>query len=136
MGTIYLGVMAAFGTLHSPLALLALPAAVLTGMAFAAPISAFAAGQENDTGFITIYRFGLIPLFLFSGTFFPVSRLPGWLEPLAYVTPLYHGVSLCRALTLGQARWWPAVGDTLYLLVLAGVGALLAERAYRRRLVV
>ena len=100
--TIYLAIMAAFGTVHSPLALLAVPAGVLTGLAFAAPIAAFAAGQQNDTGFSTIYRFGLIPLFLFSGTFFPITLLPGWLQPVAQATPLYHGVALCRGLVLGH----------------------------------
>jgi lipooligosaccharide transport system permease protein len=135
VATIYLGVMAAFGTVQSPLALAALPAAVLTGLAFAAPISAFAAGQQNDTGFTTIYRFGLIPLFLFSGTFFPVSQLPGWLQAVAVLTPLYHGVALCRALVLGQAQWWPAVGNALYLVVLMAVGIVLAKAAYERRLV-
>lgn len=133
---IYLGVMAAFGTVLSPLAVFALPAAVLTGLAFAAPISAFAATQDNDTGFITIYRFALIPLFLFSGTFFPVTQLPGWLEPVAYATPLYHGVALCRALTLGQAHWWPAVGDALYLVAFVVAGSAMARSTYERRLIV
>jgi lipooligosaccharide transport system permease protein len=135
VGTIYLGVMAAFDTVHSVLAVAALPAAVLTGLAFATPISAFAAGQQNDTGFTTIYRFGLIPLFLFSGTFFPVSQLPGWLHPIAAVTPLDHGGALCRALVLGQAEWWPSLGDALYLAGLTAIGMVLAKAAYERRLV-
>jgi lipooligosaccharide transport system permease protein len=136
VGSIYLAVMSAFGTVHSVLAILALPATVLTGLAFAAPISAFSARQENDTGFIVIYRFGLIPLFLFSGTFFPVAQLPGWLEPVAYATPLFHGVALCRALVLGRAAWWPTVGDALYLVVLLVVGLVAARRTFERRLVV
>ncbi len=102
--SIYLVIMAAFGTVHSALAILALPVGVLTGLAFAAPIAAFAAAQQNDTGFSTIYRFGLIPLFLFSGTFFPIAQLPGWLQPVAQATPLYHGVALCRGLVLGHVR--------------------------------
>ena len=100
--SIYLAIMAAFGTVHSPLAILAIPVGMLTGLAFAAPIAAFAAAQQNDTGFSTIYRFGLIPLFLFSGTFFPITQLPGWLQPVAQATPLYHGVALCRGLVLGH----------------------------------
>ena len=48
-----------------------------------------------------VFRFGAVPLMLFSGTFFPVSQLPGWLRPVAYATPLWHGVALCRALSLG-----------------------------------
>jgi lipooligosaccharide transport system permease protein len=136
VSTIYLAVVAAFGVVRSPLAVLALPAAVATGLAFAAPIAAFAATQEQDVAFTTIYRLGLIPLFLFSGTFFPVTQLPGWLRPVAYATPLYHGVSLCRDLVLGTASLWPSLGDAAYLVALAGAGYWVARRTFRRRLVV
>jgi len=135
VSAIYLVVIAAFGVIHSPLAVLALPAAVAAGMAFAAPIAAFAATQDKDVGFTTIYRFVLVPLFLFSGTFFPVSELPGWLRPIAYATPLYHGVSLCRGLVLGTASLWPAVGDAAYLVVVAAVGYRLARATFTKRLV-
>ena len=72
---------------HRPFALghLRLPAGVLTGMAFAVPMAAFSATQDKDTAFITLYRFVVIPLFLFSGTFFPISQLP-----LAPVPGLRH----------------------------------------------
>ncbi len=133
---IYVGVMAAFGTVLSPWVVLAVPAAVLTGLAFAAPIAAYAATQDTDTAFSTIYRMVLIPLFLFSGTFFPVSQLPGWLRDVAYATPLYHGVSLCRDLTLGQLQ---PVADPLhavYLGTLAGVELWSALHTYNRRLVI
>ena len=133
---IYVGVMAAFGTVLSPWVVVAIPAAVLTGLAFAAPIAAYAATQDTDTAFSTIYRMVLIPLFLFSGTFFPVSQLPEWLRDIAYATPLYQGVSLCRDLTLGQLN---AVTDplhALYLAVLAAGGLWAAKRTYDRRLVV
>ncbi len=133
--TIYLLVMLAFGAVHSPLAVLAVPAAVLTGMAFAAPIAAFAATQKNDSGFSALYRFAIIPLFLFSGTFFPVSQLPGWLQPLAYATPLEHGVSLCRGLVLGSVTTRTAVLDSAYLVAVTALGVVLAGRAFRNRLV-
>lgn len=135
VSVVYLVVMAAFGTVHSVWALLGVPAAILTGLAFAAPIASFSSTQDSDKGFITIYRFGLIPLFLFSGTFFPVQRLPGWLQPVAYATPLYHGVTLCRALTLGQVAW-SNLGDVAYLLALAAGGYAVARVTFRRRLVV
>jgi lipooligosaccharide transport system permease protein len=135
VSAIYLVVIAAFGVVHSPLAVLALPAAVAAGMAFAAPIAAFAATQDKDVGFTTIYRFVLVPLFLFSGTFFLVSELPGWLQPIAYATPLYHGVSLCRGLILGTATLWPAVGDAAYLVVVATIGYRLARATFTKRLV-
>jgi lipooligosaccharide transport system permease protein len=132
----YLGVMAAFGTVHSTLAILALPAAVLTGLAFSSIISAFAATQENDQGFATLSRMGLIPLFLLSATFFPLSQLPGWMHPVAYATPLYHGVDLCRMLVLGHVDSISAIWDLVYLVALIGVGFLLSRRLFAQRLVV
>jgi lipooligosaccharide transport system permease protein len=133
--SIYLVIMAAFGTVHSALAIFALPVGVLTGLAFAAPIAAFAAAQQNDTGFTTIYRFGLIPLFLFSGTFFPITQLPGWLQIVAQATPLYHGVALCRGLVLGHVGLAAAGAHLAYLVALAAAGFVLAIGTYRRRLV-
>lgn len=133
---IFLGVLAAWGVVHSPWALLALPAAVLTGLAFAIPGAAFAATQENDAGFTTVYRIVVVPLFLFSGTFFPITSLPGWLQPVAMATPLFHGVALCRGLVLGSPGGWAAIGHLAYLIGLTGVAAGLATLAYRRRLVV
>jgi len=94
---IYLAIMEAFGTLRSGLAVLAIPAGVLAGLAFVAPIMAFAGAQQNDRGFSALYRFGLIPLFLFSGTFFPISQLPRWLQFVAWATPLYHAWRCARA---------------------------------------
>lgn len=135
VSAIYLGVMAAFGTVHSPWAVLATPAGVLTGMAFAAPIAAFAATQQNDTGFSTLYRFGLIPLFLFSGTFFPVTQLPVGLRVVAEATPLYHGVALCRDLTLGRWTSIPDAGHVAYLVGLVALGFVVARWSFRRRLV-
>jgi lipooligosaccharide transport system permease protein len=132
----YLGVMAAFGTIESPLAVLGIPAAIATGLCFSSVISAFAASQENDQGFATISRMGLIPLFLLSATFFPLKQLPGWMHPLAYATPLYHGVDLCRMLTLGRVDWVSAGWDAAYLVGLTVFGVLLARRLFAKRLVV
>jgi len=133
---VFLAVMAGFGVVESPWAVLALPAAVLTGLAFAAPIAAFAATRENDTAFAALFRFGVIPMFLFSGTFFPVSQLPAALRPVAWATPLWHGVELCRTLTLGTAGLLPSLGHTAYLAVWAAVGVVVGLRTHRRRLVV
>ncbi|MBV8463303.1 MAG: ABC transporter permease [Acidimicrobiales bacterium] len=133
--SIYLAVMAVFGVVYSPWALLALPAGVLTGAAFAAPVSAFAATQDKDSSFSTLYRFAIIPMFLFSGTFFPISQLPTWLQVVAYVTPLYHGVSLCRDLTLGQVGW-ADLGHAAYLGACAAAGYAAGRRTFARRLVV
>jgi lipooligosaccharide transport system permease protein len=133
--SIYLAVMAAFGVVHSPWAVAALPAAVLTGIAFAAPVSAFAATQDKDSSFSTLYRFAIIPMFLFSGTFFPISQLPAWLQAVAYATPLFHGVALCRDLTLGTVGW-ADLGHAAYLLAVALAGYAAGRRTFSRRLVV
>jgi lipooligosaccharide transport system permease protein len=128
-------VTALFGLVHSPGgAVLALLAAILTGVAFATPVAAFSASQQRETGFILLYRFGIIPMFLFSGTFFPVSQLPAVLRPVAWVTPLWHGVSLCRDLALGRGSVWGMTGHAVYLAVLAVAGVVLGHRAYSRRL--
>jgi lipooligosaccharide transport system permease protein len=78
----------------------------------------------------------MIPLFLFSGTFFPVSQLPGWLQPLAYATPLWHGVALCRSLSLGTATLGGALIHVGYLAGLTAIGVAAGNRSYRRRLYV
>ncbi len=133
---IFLAVMAAFGAVRSPWVLAALPVAVLTGVAFAAPIEAFAVTREKDQSFALLFRFGMIPMFLFSGTFFPVTQLPAWIRPVAYVTPLWHGVALCRELSLGTAGLPSALGHVAYLLAVALAGVAVGARTYRRRLYV
>ena len=133
---IFLLVMAAFGAITSPWVLAAVPVAVLTGLAFAAPVEAWAITVSKDTSFALVFRFGMIPLFLFSGTFFPVTQLPVWIRPLAYVTPLWHGVALCRSLSLGTATLGGALVHVGYLTALAAVSIVVGNRTYRRRLCV
>jgi lipooligosaccharide transport system permease protein len=132
--TIYLGVIAAFGGIDSWWGVLALPASVLLGFAFTAPFAAYAATRDNEAAFVPINRFVVLPMFLFSGTFFPVSRLPLPLEWLAYATPLWHGVDLCRELTLGNVHVWRALGHVVLLLALVVGGLVWAQRTYARRL--
>ena len=92
---------------RSPWGLLGLPVALLVGMAASAPVCAVATRLENDSGFAMIFRFGVVPAFLFSGAFFPVSQLPNWIEWLAYLSPLWHGVELSRDLSLGTVEVLP-----------------------------
>jgi lipooligosaccharide transport system permease protein len=131
---VFLVVMTAFGAVRSPWVIAALPVAVLTGLAFAAPLEAFAITCKKETAFSLIFRFGIIPLFLFSGTFFPITQLPAVIRPLAYVTPLWQGVALCRSLSLGTATPVEALIHVGYLLALTGAGSFFARLAYRRRL--
>ena len=133
---IFVAVMTGFGAARSAGVLAALPVAVLTGLAFAAPIEAYAVTRTKDQSFALLFRFGLIPLFLFSGTFFPVSQLPEWIRPVAYATPLWHGVALCRSLSLGTATLGGALGHIAYLLLLTAAGIAAGQRTYVRRLYV
>jgi len=126
----------AFGAVRSAWVVLAWPAAVLTGLAFAAPIAAWAVTTKTESSFTYIFRFGLMPLMLFSGTFFPLSQLPGWLRDIAYATPLWHGVALCRAFSLGRADLLGALGHVAYLAALAAIGIWAGARTYRKRLYV
>jgi len=134
--SIFLAVMAAFGAVRSAWVLAALPASVLTGLAFAAPIEAYAVTRQKDQSFAMLFRFGMIPLFLFSGTFFPITQLPAWIRPLAYVTPLWHGVAICRSLSLGTADLPGVLAHAGYLAAVAAAGIAVGQRAYRRRLYV
>ncbi len=132
--TIFVGVAAVFGAFASWWVLLAIPAGVLTGMAFCVPTFALAARLDNDNGFGILYRFVITPLMLFSGTFFPIDQLPGWLQPVAWVTPLWHGVELCRTAALGVAPGAATLGHLAVLAAYLGIGWALAHRAFTRRL--
>ncbi len=133
---IFIGVAALFGSFASWWVLLALPITVLTGMAFAVPIFAFSAKQEGDGGFNILFRFIITPLFLFSGTFFPIDQLPAFLRVIAWVTPLWHGVDANRSLALGSPDVASVLGHTAYLLFVIAIGGWLARRAFTKRLVV
>jgi lipooligosaccharide transport system permease protein len=134
--TVFLAFAAAVGAVPSAAGLLAIPVAVLVGVAFAAPVFAFATHLERDVGFNLLFRVGMVPLFLFSGTFFPITQLPWVLETLARITPLWHGVQLARDATLGRLRLLPDLGHAGYLLLWLAIGTWLAIDGLRRRMVV
>lgn len=134
VSTIFLGAMAAFGAIRSPEVVAAIPVAVLTGMSMAAPAAAFTATRESDQALVSLFRFLVMPMFLFSGTFFPLSQLPSWIRPLAYVTPLWHGVALCRALSLGNASWGASLGHVGFLAATVVVSVRAARHTFARRL--
>jgi lipooligosaccharide transport system permease protein len=125
-----------FGANESALVVLAVPSAVLTGLAFATPIMAFTATQRTPDRFATIFRFGVTPLFLFSGTFFPIESLPSYLQPVAWLSPLWHGVELCRMLMLGTITETPLLGliHALVLVTIAVLGVAVAMRTVEARL--
>lgn len=133
---VFLAVATALGVIRSWWALLALPVAMLCGLAFAAPVFAFAATQSDGQGFSVLLRFAVMPMFLFAGTFFPIDQLPGWLQPVAWLTPLAHAVGLCRELAIGAPTVAGAALNVGYLLLWVAVGYWLALKSFRRRLVV
>jgi lipooligosaccharide transport system permease protein len=116
-------------------AVLALLAQLLVGLAFATPLYAFSAGLRDESAFSLVFRLGMVPLFLFSGAFFPITNLAGWMQVLARVTPLWHGVELTRMLTLEQVDAGAAAGHVLYLLAVVVAGHAWALRRLGRRMV-
>jgi lipooligosaccharide transport system permease protein len=130
----FLVAMLLLGAAHSWWTVLTLPVAVLVGLAAALPVTAFSATITSDNLFSLIYRFGVVPMTLFAGVFFPVAMMPAPARWLAYASPLWHGVELCRAATLGvppAAGVWLHVG---YLVSWAAVGYGLARSRFVRRL--
>jgi len=134
LAAVFLVVLGLFGIVRSPLAILAIPVAMLVGVAFSACLIAFTATQKNDVGFSAIFRFVINPLFLFSGTFFPLTNLPEPLQAVAWATPLFHGVELIRGSILDQMDPIAAPLHLAYLVVMFAIGALLAERTLTRRM--
>jgi lipooligosaccharide transport system permease protein len=111
-----------------------LPAAVLVGLAFAAPIQAFAAAQKSDSPFASLFRFVILPMFIFSGTFFPITQLPELLQLVAVLTPLWHGVALTRAIALDAVEPTLAVLNITVLVSFAIVGLWASFRTFRQKL--
>jgi lipooligosaccharide transport system permease protein len=133
---VYFLIVALFGASPSATGIAAVPVAVLSGLAFGLPLMAYAASIEEDKGqFALVMRFLVTPMFLFSGTFFPLDTLPVFLRWIGWISPLWHGTELGRALTYGQdVPAWLAAVHVLFLLVLAVVGLRLAHSVYTRRL--
>ena len=112
----------------------ALGFAVLTGLAYAVPMLAWTSTRDSEASFPAILRFGLIPMFLFAGVFYPIDQLPAWLQPVAYATPLYHGVELCRDAVLERLELASATLHVSVLLAIIVVGWLIARRTFTNRL--
>ncbi|HUG86790.1 MAG TPA: ABC transporter permease [Euzebya sp.] len=123
----FVGVMLALGLITSPLGLLAIPMAMLVGFAFATTtlVATTYMRSWNDFDLLQIL---IVPLFLFSATFYPLDVLPGWAQAITVASPLYHGVAAIRQLTLGTVDGWLIV----YVLVLAGIGWAGLEAGGRR----
>jgi lipooligosaccharide transport system permease protein len=132
--TVFVAVMLAFGATDILSGLAMIPAAVATGVAFGVPITAYTATRRNDNVFPAINRFIITPLFIFSGTFFPVEQLPVFIQPIAYLTPLWHGVSLARGIALGTLDPLLALVNIAVIGAYIAVGIGVAMVTFRRRL--
>ncbi len=134
VSVIFAMIMAVFRVAPLFQSLLAVGPALLVGLAMAAATTSFTARLEEPTGLPLFFRFVVIPMFLFSGAFFPIAQLPGWLQLIALTTPMYHGVELSRAIVVGTdpaVTWWVSV---LYLVAWIAIGTALAIGPFRKRL--
>ncbi|MCU1441377.1 MAG: transporter [Rhodoglobus sp.] len=133
--TIYYLIMVAFGAVDSAWGLLTIPAGMLGGFAFA-PVAAYAATIEEDRGqFAILQRVVILPLTLFSGTVFPLTQLPVFLQWIGWVSPLWHASELGRQFVYGPTEpIWLTVIHVVYLAVLGVIGWQLCARNVARRL--
>lgn len=134
VAAVFIVVMLLFGATEPVDAIVLLLPAVVIGLAMAGPLTAFTARLKSEQGLTHVFRFGITPMFLFSGTFFPIDQLPGWLQPAAYVTPLWHAVEVARRLAIGLESALPVWQHLGYLAILFAAGAVLATRFMERRL--
>ncbi len=121
--TVFVAVAAAFGALPLGRGLLAVGPGLLVGVATCAVVSAFMASRKSDEALSGLFRFVIVPLFLFSGAFFPLDELPAFVQPLARINPVWHGVELSRAtaLVLPSRLAWPVHVGVLVLLLVGGI---------------
>lgn len=133
---VFLLVVLLFGGLRSWWAVVTPVVCAAVVVASALPVMGFASRIDNDGYFALLFRFVMIPMTLFSGVFFPVAQLPVAAQWLAWASPLWHGVELCRAATLGVWPPWPVWAHVLCLLGWAVAGGWFAWRGFTRRLAV
>lgn len=133
---VYLAIVLFFGAATSGWAWVTVFTATLAGLAFGIPLMAYAASIKEDRGqFALVQRFVVMPLFLFSGTFFPLSTLPWFLQWIGWISPVWHATELGRVLSYGYPEpGWLTVVHVLFLAALATAGLILARRVYAKRL--
>jgi lipooligosaccharide transport system permease protein len=126
--TAFVIVILLMGVVESWMVVFAIPTAFLIGLAFGSVGLAATTYMRSWQDFDMI-NLVLLTLFLFSGTFFPIDLYPPVLQQIALVSPLYHGVELIRGFTLGVLDW-SMVGHVVFLLVMAAIGATIANRRF------
>ena len=134
---IFWAVMQAFGASTQVLAsLLLVPIGVLAAMAFGALLQAYAATVKDEGfQFAFVQRFVVMPMFLFAGTFFPLSVMPVYLQWIGWISPVWHGTQLARVASYGaEVEPWLMAVHLIFLLACIVGGLLAGVRVYRRRL--
>ena len=132
-GFIIMIVISAFGLVVSPLIILAIPMLFASGLIFAEISMIFAAVVPGIDSFNYFYTLFMTPMFLFSGIFFPLNGLPPLVSRLAFFTPLYHLVNICRAFSAGRPA--SALWDVVWVLAVAVMLSPFPFRLMRRRLI-
>jgi lipooligosaccharide transport system permease protein len=126
-------VVTAFGLVDSPLLLLTVPFIFLCGLIFAEVSMITTALVPGIDSFSYFYTLFMTPLFLFSGIFFPVETLPKAVASMAWFTPLYHLVNICRAFAAGHVDH--VIGSIVWITVVAAALAPVPFRLMRRRVI-
>ncbi|MFM7860332.1 MAG: ABC transporter permease [Candidatus Nanopelagicaceae bacterium] len=132
----YYLIMAAFGVLKAPHAWLAIPTGILSGAAFGSVMLAMAGKAKKDDNFFTfVGRFIITPMFFLSGTFFPLTAMPIYLQWIGWISPLWHATNLGRFLTYGsEVSPLLVVIHITYLLALTAAGLIAAIKIFEKRL--
>lgn len=134
---VYVVIALPFGAWRNAGVALVVLVGVGTGLACAAPVAAFAATTYDEgVRFNGLFRFVMMPMTLFAGTFFPIEQIPVALRWLAWISPLWHGNQLARAVTLGGVGPLAMLGHAAFLAAVFAAGVVLARRYFYRRLVV
>jgi lipooligosaccharide transport system permease protein len=128
----FLLVMVAMGLTASWWAALLLPAALLIALGFAALGMAVTSFMKSIQD-LDLVEVAILPLFLFSGTFYSLSVYPPWLRIVVECLPLQHGIALLRALNAG-ALSWSLVGHAAYFVAMACVGLVVTARRLEKLL--
>jgi len=132
---IYFAIMLAFGAVPNAWGVMIIVAGMLGGFAFS-PVAAYAATIQEDRGqFAVLQRTVILPLTLFSGTVFPLTQLPVFLQWIGWLSPLWHASELGRQFSYGPTEpIWLSIVHVVYLLALGILGWQLCVRFVTRRL--
>jgi len=131
---VFLAITALFGVMHSWLALFGPVAIFMIGLMFSIIGLAFTAIVPLIDYFTYYWTLFITPMFLFSGVFFPLNRMPGWVQAVAWFVPLHQGVELMRALTL-TGSWTQAAQSGAWILAVTAATFVLPLNLLRRRLI-